>query len=73
MNVNIFNVTIHSWQIPDGMTVDQYLLERCNGFEWGEQETTCAKLPSFSRLIVSSNGIDAYYCYGSDHYFFTEA
>ena len=30
------------------------------------------KLPAHSRYIDTVNGVDIWYCYGADHYFFVE-
>jgi len=56
----------------DNRPANEALQDICNGFVWSECETTEQQI-KFKRFVLSCNGIDVYYDYGADYYFFTDA
>ena len=42
------------------------------GLDWSEIPVTEQEPLKHSRYVLSSNGIGVYYCYGADHYWFTD-
>jgi len=47
-------------------------VEWANGFVFGECETSEQNIAHSYCVTVTDEGIGVYYCYGADHYFFTD-
>ena len=47
-------------------------IEYLRGMVWCEVETTEQDKPGHSDYIESFEGVDLYYCYGADYYFFAD-
>ena len=56
-----------------GMSVEteSEAIDFATGFVWGECETSEQNI-AHSDHIETINGIGIHYCYGADHYFFTD-
>lgn len=53
---------------------EQEAIDYARGFVWGECESIDTVLvPKYQRFIKSVDGIDVYYDYGADYYFFAES
>lgn len=50
----------------------QALISLCNGLAWDELPVTDQEKPNFSDYKFTKNGVGVWYCYGADHYFFTD-
>lgn len=51
---------------------EENAINTANGLDWQEIETTEQPKPRHSRHVTSVNGIDIYYDYGADYYFFAD-
>lgn len=61
-------------EILEGYQVDsdQGAIDWARGYVFGESEPTEQNI-AFGRYIDTVNGIDVYYDYGADYYFFTDS
>jgi len=66
--MKVFETIYESWNDCS----EQSLIDRCNGLDWSEIPVTEQEPLKHSRYVLSSNGIGVYYCYGADHYWFTD-
>lgn len=51
---------------------DFLAIEWCKGIDFSEIETTEGEMPKHSNFIDEVEGVEIYYCYGTDSYFFAE-
>lgn len=51
---------------------DFFAIEWCKGMDFSEIETTEGEMPKHSNFIDEVEGVEIYYCYGTDSYFFAE-
>lgn len=51
---------------------EEYALEYANGMCWGEMEGQFENMPKYSQYVDTVNGVDVYYDYGADYYFFVD-
>ena len=65
MSINIYDIDAHFYG-------HQEAIEYLRGMVWHEIETTEQNTPLHSEHIESFEGVDLYYCFGSDSYFFSE-
>lgn len=66
MKLLTFNVILQSGE------TEQEALNYANGLDWMEAETDYQEI-LHSRYIDTVNGIEVYYNYGADYYFFADA
>lgn len=59
--------------ILDGYMGKEFAMDYARGLDWGSSEyQIIAILPKYKNYIDTVNGIDIYYDYGADYYFFVE-
>ncbi len=63
----VFNIILQGHE-----TTEEQAIEYAAGADWSGVDTTEQEKPAHSTFISCLNGVDVYYCYGADHYFFTE-
>jgi len=65
---NAYDVILEGYQAPDG---DSSAIDYARGMDWNEIETSEQSI-AYGRYVDTVNGIDVYYDYGADYYFFTD-
>ncbi len=66
-----YDFILSGYEVETGRE-EQTLIDTINGLCWGEIEQN--ENPSrHSNYILTHNGIDAFYQYGADYYYFTDA
>tara|TARA_R100001509_G_scaffold147452_1_gene104834 strand:- start:320 stop:568 length:249 start_codon:yes stop_codon:yes gene_type:complete len=60
--------------ILEGYEGEKSALDCARGIDWGTSEYQMAdSLPTYKQYIDTINGINIYYDYGADYYFFVDA
>lgn len=57
--------------VLDGYLSEEEVIEWVNGYVFNESETSDSNI-KYGRYIDTVNGIEIYYDYGADYYFFCE-
>ena len=58
--------------ILDQYETEQDAIDYANGIDWQEVETREGKELIYSNYIDTVNGVGVYYCFGADHFWFTD-
>jgi len=60
--------------IIQGYEGEEFALDYARGLDWGSEEYQMVdSLPSYKQYVDTINGIDVYYDYGADYYFFVDS
>jgi len=51
---------------------EQNAIDLCNGLDWSEVEVYEDRMYEYSSYFDTVNGIDIYYDYGADYYYFVD-
>ena len=66
----LYDEIVESYHLDNVYTIKDVVY----GLVWSEIEyVEVETLPSHSRYENTANGVDIYYCYGTDSYFFVES
>lgn len=63
---------IYDHIIQDHEATEENAINHANGLDWQEIEVSERSKPLHSTYHSTVNGIDIYYCYGSNAYFFVK-
>ena len=66
----IFNAILESHKTQEE-AIDE-AIDYANGIDWQEVETYNSDRYIYSDYVDTVNGVGIYYCYGADHFWFTD-
>lgn len=66
---NCYNAILEGYEAPYG---DESAIDFARGMVWSEVETSDESI-GYGRYVDTVDGIDIYYDYGADYYFFADA